>query len=256
MMRAAGYFRAVRWLLAALFLAVLAGQPAVAQKQADVPWPPADRPWGSADYRNLADSVKSGRLPLPFLASPTGKPVFERIVSDQNVAHNLLRNKDMAATVRLQEVMATLGATEVLLALYLSEAQKGEPYERELAKIMVHMISLAGNAIGLADEAMTTMPRESKLAAREDGLRIMRQGARTIFAGVIQSISETEFFSKPSTLEMARGVVTYLPSFQSTLTDADRQDHQRRIGQQIDATKDAEIKTALSQMRTAIGKPN
>jgi hypothetical protein len=256
MVGATGYFKAVRGLLAALLLAALAAQPAAAQKPADAPWPPADRPWGSADYRNLVDSVKSGRLPLPLLASPTSKPVFERIVRDQNVAHNLLRNKDMAATVRLQEVMATISATEVLLSLYLNEAQKGKPHERELAKLMIHMISLAGNSIGLADETMTTMPRDSKFGAREEGLRIMRQGARTIFAGIIQSISETGFFSKASTLEMARGVVIYLPSFQSTLTDADRQDHQRRIGQQIDATKDAEIKTALSQMRMAIGKPN
>jgi hypothetical protein len=256
MVCSAGYFKAVRWLLATLFLAALVPQPAAAQKQADAPWPPADRPWASADYRNLVDSVNSGRLQLPLLASPTGKPVFERIVSDQNVAHNLLRNKDVAATARLQEVMATFDSTKVLLTLYLHEAQKGKPHERELAKLMVQMISLAGNGIGLADEIMATMPRDSKFAVREEGLRNMRQGARNIFAGIIQSISETEFYSKPSTLEMARGVVTYLPSFQSTLTDADRQEHQRRIDQQIDATRDAEIKTALSQMRKAFGKPN
>jgi hypothetical protein len=253
---AAGYFKPIQWLFASLLLAALLMQPAAAQKPAGAPWPPADRPWGSADYSSLVESIKSGRLPLPLLADPTGKPVFERIVSVQNVAHNLLRNKDMAAIVRLQEIMATLGSTEVLLGLYLSEAQKGAPYERELSKLMVHMISLAGNAIGLADEGLMTMPRDSKFAAREQGLLTMRQGARTIFAGVIQGISETHFFSKASTLEMAQGVVTYLPTFHSTLTDADRQEHQRRIGQQIDGTKDTEIKAALVQLRTAMGKPN
>jgi hypothetical protein len=256
MVGATGYFKAVRGLLAALLLAALAAQPAAAQKLDGAPWPPVDRAWGSSEYRQFVESVKSGRLPLPLLTNPTSKPVFERIVSDENIAHVLPWNKHIPATVRLQEVMGTLGATEMLLALYLDETRKGQPHERELAKLMVQMISLAGNAIVLADEGMTTTPGDSSFSTREYGLQVMRQSVRTIFAGVIQSISETHFFSKASTLEMARGVVTYLPSFQSTLTDADRQDHQRRIGQQIDATKDAEIKTALSQMRTAIGKPN
>lgn len=253
-MRAARYFKAGRWLFAALLLIALLMQQAIAQNQADTLWPPTDRPWGSADYGNLVENIRAGRLPLPLLASPTGKPVFERIVSDQNTAHNLLRNKDMPATLRLREVTATLRATEVLLGLYLSEAQKGKRYERELAKLMVHMISLAGNAINLADEGMTTMPRDSETTAREDVLDAMREGARTVFAGVIHSISETRYFSKPSTLEMTHGILTYLPSFNSTLTDADRQEHQRSIGALIDRTRDAEVKAALLQMRDAIGK--
>ena len=158
---------------------------------------------------------------------------------------------------RANEILAILLlAVGLLLALYLDETKKGMPHERELAKLMVQMISLAGSSIVLADEGMATMPRDSGFATREYGLQTMRQGARQIFAGVIQSITETHFFSKASMLEMARGVVTNLPSLRSTLTDAERQEHQRRIGQLINDAKDTEIKAALVQMHEALGKPN
>lgn len=251
-----GYLKAVRWVFAPLLMAVLFAQPAAAQKPADAPWPPVDRSWSSGDYRSLIENVKSGRLPLPLLTDPASKPVFERIVSDDNVANILPWNKQLPATVRLREVMGSLDAVGLLLALYLDETKKGKPHERELAKLMVQMISLAGSSIVLADEGMATMPRDSGFATREYGLQTMRQGARQIFAGVIQSITETHFFSKASMLEMARGVVTNLPSLRSTLTDAERQEHQRRIGQLINDAKDTEIKAALVQMHEALGKPN
>ena len=241
------------WPLIWTLLAALALQPAYGQNRGSG-YPPADRPWNSTDYRGLMDIVRSGQAPLPTLADPSGKPVFERMISVQNTALWAARKQEMSAGVRLQEIAATLEAVNALLMAYLSEAQKGKPYDREMAKLMVYVFTLTGTSIGVADEFIATMPKDAKYETRMAGLRQMQQGHRTVLAGMVQSIAETQFYSKASTLDMVGSVVTHLPSFQRILTDQDRQDHLRRIGQQLGMTTDREVKSALMAMRDAIGK--
>lgn len=242
------------WPLIWTLLAGLALQPAYGQDRGASPYPPADRPWNSADYRALMDMVRSGQAPLPTLADPSGKAVFERMVNVENTALWMARKQELSAGVRMQEMAATLESVNALLMAYLSEAQKGKPYDREMAKLMIYVFTLTGMSIGVADEFMATMPKDDRYETRMAGLRQMQQGSRTVLAGMVQSIAETRFYSKASTLELVGSVVTHLPSFQRILTDQDRQDHLRRIGQQLGMTTDREVKSALMAMRDAIGK--
>src|SRR5262245_49582687 len=71
----------IRAMIAAVVL-LLAVQPALAQKPV---YPATDRAWSSADYRDLNELIKSGKAPLPALADPAGRPVFERMVNLQNL---------------------------------------------------------------------------------------------------------------------------------------------------------------------------
>lgn len=256
MAQAAQRFRWAGWPLICALLASLAVQPAGAENRATPAYPPADRPWNSVDYRGLIEIVKSGQAPLPTLADPASKAVFERMVDLDNTALWLARKKEMAMGARMPEMLATGESVSALLLNYWNEALKGKPYERELAKLLVYLLTLTSATIGLTDEFMPTIPKDDKYEIRMVGLRQMRVGSRTMLAGVVQSIAETKFYSKGSTLEMARGFVTHLPAFQPILTDPDRQDHLRRIGKQLDITTDHDVRAALMSMRDAIGKSN
>ena len=255
MAHAATRFSWAAWPLICTLLAGLAVQSASAENRAAPPYPPADRPWSSTDYRGLVEMVKSGKVPLPTLADPSSKAVFERVVNVENTALWMARKKDMAVAARMPETLETLQSVNALTLNYVSEANKGKPYEREMAKLLVYSLTLISASIDLAHEFMATMPKDAKYETRMAGFRQMQQGNRGVLAGLGQSIAETKFYSKASTLEMAQSFVTHVPAFQSFLTDADRQDHLRRIEQQFDSTTDADVRAALMSMRAAIGKP-
>jgi hypothetical protein len=247
------HYNRAAWPLIWTLLAALALQPAYGQDRGASPYPPADRLWNSADYRALMDIVGSGQAPLPTLADPSGKAVFGRMVNVENTA---LWRAPKPAGAHMEEMAATLEAVNALLRAYMKEAQRGKPYEGELARLMVYIFTMTSMSIGVADEFIATIPKNDRYETRMAGLRQMQQGSRTVFAAMVQNIAETRFYSKASTLEMAGSVVTHVPSFQRILTDQDRQDHLRGIGRQLDMTTDGEVKSALMAMRDAIGKVN
>src|SRR5262245_50215251 len=104
----------LRMMAAIVLLPVLlAVQPALAQKPV---YPATDRAWSSADYRDLNELIKSGKAPLPALADPVGRPVFERMVNLQNL--EIGRTKSLPIGTRLQEVLGMVDGIRMLLVAY------------------------------------------------------------------------------------------------------------------------------------------
>ncbi len=229
---------------------VLAGP--LSAQQAAPTYPAADRAWSSADYRDLAELIKSG-VPLPALADPAGQAVFERIVNLQNL--ELSRNKTLPLASRIEEALTLLDRTKSLLVAYITKAQSGSPYERELARLQVYLMAEASVLLDLVDEFLPTIKRDEKYEVRMEGLARMRQGIRTIMAGAVESAGETSFYSKASTLVLVQGIETYLPSFRPILTDQDRQDFARRIARQRGEATDPEVVAALAHLQEALGRP-
>jgi hypothetical protein len=211
--------RAVITAMGLLVPTLLVAQAELAQKPV---YPASDRAWNAADYRDLNELIKSGKAPLPTLADPVSRPVFERLVNLQNL--EIARSKSLPIGSRLQEILGMFDVTRTLVAGYIAEAQKGKPYERELAKVQVYLLAQSSVILDVVNEFLPTIPKDNKYQARMAGFEKMKQGMRTIMAGVIESTSETGFYSKESTLELVQGIITYLPSMQPVLTDQDRQD--------------------------------
>ena len=212
-------------------------------------YPSSDRVWSSADYKDLDALIGAGTVTLPILADAVGRPVFERLVNAKNF--DMVRNKTLPVSIRLQESIAMGQYAQKFLLAYLGEAQKGKPYERELAKLQVFMLDYAAALIAVVDEFVPTIAHDDKYDTRMAGLAKMREGMRTIMTGSVESLSETQFYSSGSTIEMAEGIVTYLPWFREVLSDQDRQDYARRVGRQLETTTDAGIKAALTSLQTA-----
>jgi hypothetical protein len=246
-------FGSVRFPLTLLALALLILFLPAPRAHAQAPtYPAADRVWGAADYRDLNELIKSGKSPLPTLADPSARPVFERIVNLRNL--DLAGDKTLPVGVRLQQITGVLDGTRTLLVAYVTQAQAGKPYERELAKMQVYMLAVANATLEVANDFLPTIAKDDRYEARMAGFKQMNQGFRTTMVGVVQSVDETTYYSKQSTLELVQGIMTYLPSMQQVLTDGDRQDFGRRIGRQLEATTDPDLKVALGHLQEALGK--
>jgi hypothetical protein len=215
-------------------------------------YPSSDRNWSSADYKDLDATVGAGTM-LPTLDDASGRAVFERMVNIHNF--DIVRNKSLPVASRLSEAIAMGNYAQKFLLAYLAEAQKGKPYDRELAKFQVFTLDYASALLAVADDFVPTIAHDERYETRMAGLAKMREGMRTIMTGVVESISETQFYSTASTIEMAQGVVAYLPSFRPVLSDQDRQDYARRIGRQMETTTDADVKAALGRLQTALQSP-
>jgi hypothetical protein len=232
----------------ALFWVVLAVQSANAQKR----YPSIDDAWDGTDYRALVQRVQRDGLALPTLSDSATKPVFERMVSADNIPLHMGLNKELSITIRFQKLDSALDPVHKLVVLYSNEAQKGKPYAKELARLMVYEAKISGALLNLSDPLLSTIEKNAIYQARVDTLDKMKSDARQLYLGLVQRMSETSLYSKPDILRMIGGAIDELPAYQPIFTNQDRQDLTQKLTQQISTTTDQELKKALTELRDAI----
>jgi hypothetical protein len=233
------------WLLVWIVLAV---QPANAQNR----YPAIEDKWDGTDYRAVVQRVKKDGLALPTLADAATKPVFERMVAADNIPLHMGLNKDLSVTIRFQRLDSALDPVHKLVVLYSDEAQKGKPYAKELASLMVYEAKISGALLNLSDPLLATLDKDARYHARVAELDKMKNDARQLFSGLVQGMTDTRLYSKPEILKMVGVALAELPAYQPILTNEDRQSHVQKLGQQISATADPELKKALTELRDAI----
>lgn len=241
-----------------LLCVILAIQPAYAQKR----YPSIEDAWDATDYRALVERVERDGLALPTLSDAATKPVFDRMVNDDNIPLRVGLNPELSVTIRFQRLDGALDPIHKLVALYLNEMQKGKPYASELARLMVYETKISGAILDITEPMLSSLEKSDKYyEARVAEINKMKGGARQIFSGLVQSMTETQLYSKPNMLKMSSGALDELQSYQPILSDQDRQDLAQKLTQQISKTTDQELKTALTQLRDAVkdagykGKP-
>ena len=233
------------WLLLWVVLAV---QSANAQKR----YPSIDDKWDGTDYRALVQRVEKDGLELPTLSDSATKPVFERMVSVDNIPLHMGLNKELSVTIRFQRLDSALDPVHKLVVLYLNEAQKGKPYARELASLMVYEAKISGALLNLSDPLLSTLEKNARYQARVDALDKMKSDARKLYSDLVQRMAETRLYSKPDILRMVGGALDELPAYQPIFTNQDRQELTQKLTQQISTTTDQELKKALTELRDAI----
>jgi hypothetical protein len=234
------------WLL---LWAGLAVQPADAQS---AQYPPADEAWDGASYRALIQRVEDKGLPLPTLSNAATKPVFERMVNVDNIPLHMGLNRDLSITIRFQRLDSALDPIHKLAVLYSIETQKGKPYARELASLMVYECKVSAALLDLSEPYLATLTTDKRYQVHVAYLEQVRSGARQFYAGLVYGATDTDRYSKSDILTMIRGALAALPSYHPILTDQDRQDLTRKLTQQIAITTDQQLKTALTELRDTI----
>lgn len=233
------------WLL---LFAVLAAQPAHAQKR----YPAIEDAWDGTDYRAIIERVERDGLELPTLSNEATKPVFERMVAADNIPLRMGLNDKLSVTIRFQKLDSALDPIHKIVVLYADEARKGKPYAAELASLMVYESKVSGAMLELTEPLLVTLQDDPRLKSRVAELDKMKSSARQLYSDLVQGMTETSLYAKPDILKMVKGALDGLRSYQPILTEQDRQDLMQRLAQQISKTTDAEVKTALTELRDAL----
>jgi hypothetical protein len=239
------YLTSSAWLLLGVVMAV---QSAHAQKR----YPSIDDPWDGTDYRAVVQRVQKDGLALPTLSDSATKPVFERMVNVDNVPLHMGLNKELSVGIRFQKLDSALDPIHKLVVLYTNEAQKGKPYATELARLMVYESKVSGALMNLTDPMLLTLEKDARYQARVAEMDKMKNDARQLYSDLVQRMAETRLYSKPDILKMVGGALEGLPAYLPIFTSQHRQDLTQKLTQQISATADQELKTALTQLRDSI----
>ncbi len=214
-------------------------------------YPPADEDWNSTHYASLAQRVESEGLALPTL-SGSAKPIFERMVNFDNIPMRMGLNKELAVILRYQKLEPVLQPLHKLVALYSNETHKGKPYGAELARLMVYEFKAAGALLDISEPLLSSLPRDNSYRYQVANIDQIKNDARQIYSGLVHGMTETSLYTKSDMLKMVKGALDGLSSYLPILTDQDRQDLTKRLAQQISATSDPQLKTALTELRDAI----
>ena len=233
------------WLVLGLVLTV---QPASAQKR----YPSIDDAWDGTDYRAVVERVRKDGLELPTLADAATKPVFERMVSTDNIPLRMGLNKEMPVTIRFQKLDSALDPVHKLVVLYSQETKKGKPYAAELAMMTVYESKISAAMLNLTDPLISSLDKDSRYQSRLDELQRMKDAARQLYADLVQRVTETGVHSKADILKMVGGALDELPAYQPVFTSQDRQGLTQKLTQQISATTDKDLKKAITELRDAI----
>jgi hypothetical protein len=233
------------WLLLGL---VLAAQSASAQKR----YPSIDDAWDGTDYRAVIERVRKDGLELPTLADAATKPVFERMVNTDNIPLRMGLNKQMPVTIRFQKLDSALDPVHKLVVLYSEETKKGKPYAAELARMMIYESKISAAMLNLTEPLISSLDKDSRYQSRLDELQKLKDGARQLYADLVQRMTETRVHSKADILKMVGGALDELAAYQPVFTSQDRQGLTQKLTQQISATTDGELKKAMTELRDAI----
>jgi hypothetical protein len=235
------------WLVVSAVLAVQS-----ASAQSGVEYPPADDPWDSTHYATLVDRVESNGLPLPTLSAAATKPVFERIVNPNNIPMRVGLNKELSVTLRFQKLDNARMPLHKLFILYLNETHKGKPYSAELARVMVYDAKATGALLSLGEPFLSTLEKGKSYDAQVANIDQIKSDGRELYASLVQSMTETQLYSKADMLKMIEGALNELPPYHAIFTEQNRHDLTQKLTKQISVTTDQQLKTGLTELRDAI----
>jgi hypothetical protein len=231
-----------------LILWALAVQSASAQNR----YPAIEEAWDGTDYRAVVQRVQKDGLALPTLADAATKPVFERMVDADNIPLRMGLNTKLSATIRFQRLDSALDPIHKLVILYSNEMQKGKPYSAELARLMIYESKVSGALLELSEPVLSGLANDKRYQTHVENHNLIKNNARQLYSWMVKGMTEPNIYSKPDILKMVRGALDGLPAYLPILTDQDRQGLTQKLTQQISATTDQELKTALTELRDAI----
>jgi hypothetical protein len=229
---------------------LLAAQSAAAQKR----YPSIEEAWDGTDYRAVIQRVETDGLELPTLADAATKPVFERMVREDNIPLRVGLNAKLSVTIRFQKLSSALHPVQKLVTLYVSEMQKGKPYAGEVARLMLYEAKIGGMLLDLSEPYLASLAKDKRYQTHVEDHNQMKSAALQLYSGLVQRMTETSVYAKPDILAMSKGALEALRSYDPIITDQHRLEFVQRLTRQISTTSDQELKTGLSALRDAIKK--
>jgi hypothetical protein len=215
-------------------------------------YPPDDEAWDGTTYRALVERVETGGLALPTLSNAATKPVFERMINADNIPLRMGLNRQLSVTIRFQRLDSALVPIHKLVALYATEAKNGKSYGTELARLMVYETKVSAALLDLSEPYLATLAQHKRYQVHVAYIDQMKNGARQLYADLVQGMTETRRHSRSDILQMIEGAHAALAAHDPLLTAQDRRDLVQKLTQQVSVTTDQGLKVALTELRDAI----
>jgi hypothetical protein len=212
-------------------------------------YPFADEAWDGTSYRALVQRVEDKGLPLPTLSDAATKPVFERMVADDNIPLRMGLNRALSVTIRFQKLDSALDPIHKLVVLYSKETQNGKLYGSELARLMAYEAKVSAALLDLAEPYLATLTTDKRYQVHVTYLDQVKSAARQFYSRLVQGMAETRLHSRSDILEMIGAALAALPSYHPILNEQDRRELTQKLAQQISTTTDQQLKAALTELR-------
>ena len=110
----------------------------------------------------------------------------------------------------------------------------------------------AAALLELSEPYLATLAEQNRHQVHVAYLDQVKNGARQLYADLVQGMTETRLYSRSDILEMIEGAHAAMAAHDPLLTAQDRRDLVQKLTQQVSVTTDQGLKAALTELRDAI----
>ena len=182
--------------------------------------PAVDREWLGVDYVRTAQILSSGKVALPRFSDKDESALLYHLISTNNF--RFAQNRSLPLESRMEDLLNLQGAVNTVLKLYMSEMNQGKPVSKEAAHILGFLLRTCEVVLGLVEEFLPKIPKDEKYGVRMDGLKKMKSGLTTVFAGAELTLSETNIYSADDRSVVLGAMADTLPRIKDQFSDSYR----------------------------------
>lgn len=178
------------------------------------PVPDIGRPWASADYQRLLETLRKVQASqadaLPRRGGEFTGPLYQRMVDRENFRPQL--NIYQSLERRQNEARETLHQLRELMRLYLDFSAPRQPYAGEALGLMSHSLRQQAVLFTLTVEFwMTLSAEERRSPVRLEGLRETKAAAAQLTRGALDFLEMTRQFGAPELEQYAAELAELTP---------------------------------------------
>ncbi|MBM7060138.1 hypothetical protein JQX08_05405 [Pseudomonas sp. UL073] len=243
--------RHLLWPLAILLLVLLRPLSAAELFYLGQKIPDLDKPWGSAQYRQLLEALQqvdtSQANALPRRSGEFTGPIYRRMVSEDNLRPQL--NIYAPLELRQNEAREVLFQLKELMRLYFDFRAAQQPYGAEALGLMTYSLREQAVLFTLTTEFwMTLSQKEQRNPVRLQGLRETKAAAAMLTSSALDYLGLTRQFNQDDIALYAAELGKQLPELFVHL-DADiRPQLLARVGELAQQHPDAEVRASMAEL--------
>ena len=243
--------RRLLWPLAILLLVVLRPLPAAELFYLGQKIPDIQRPWTSADYRQLIAALEkidsSQANALPRRSGEFTGPIYQRLVSEENFRPQL--NIYAPLELRQNEAREVLFQLKELMRLYFNFQAKVQPYGAEALGLMTHSLRQQAVLFTLTTEFWMTLARsEQSNPVRLQGLQDTKVAAAMLGSSALDYLALTAQFNRADLVLYGAELSKQLPELFVHLREEVRAELLVRIADLAEQHPYGEVRTSLGEL--------
>jgi hypothetical protein len=190
--------------------------------------PAVTREWSGADYAQTFRVLSAGSVTLPRFSDRNGAMLLGRITSTDNFS--FYQNRSLPIQSRLQDYLTLHKSVNSLAKLYFANPVSDMTSSSlEISSLLAFLLRTSAVGLNLVDEFIPTIPKDNKYANRMNGLKTLKSGLTTVFAGAEVSLTEKNGFSSKDRSHLLEAMAATLPTLKRAFAPDYRLELQQKL---------------------------